>query len=362
MKLTRKSIGRIAASFVATAMLATMAIVPASAEGAGDTVTKLPSKDNVVSFTKTIDMTNADGAGIPTGTFTFNVTQGTPADGETAGVLGAITDEDSSTEGTQIVITSDGTSTSLTGDIAFTPNTFGAVGTYVYNLQEVTGANADIDYHTSDVYVLRVNVENANATTPDGKNFVIGECTLQKNDGTKVSNITNEYSTYDLKITKTVEGSMGVQTTNFPFTVIFENVPATATSITLNNAEELTTFASLYDEDTDTYKVSFSLQGGKDFVISGLPSGVTYTIVESDNDYTTTVQGTGDTSVTASKTYSGDMKVDGAATDITVDYTNTLDASTPTGIMMDIAPYAVLVVIAAAGCFIFLRKRHAKED
>ena len=38
-------------------------------------------------------------------------------------------------------------------------------------------------------------------------------------------------------------------------------------------------------------------------------------------------------------------------------FTNDRDAVSPTGIVMNVAPYALLVVIAAAGCFVFLRKR-----
>lgn len=41
-------------------------------------------------------------------------------------------------------------------------------------------------------------------------------------------------------------------------------------------------------------------------------------------------------------------------------FTNTRDAVSPTGIAMNVAPYALLVVVAAAGCFVFLRKR--RED
>lgn len=41
-------------------------------------------------------------------------------------------------------------------------------------------------------------------------------------------------------------------------------------------------------------------------------------------------------------------------------FTNTKSASTPTGIVMNVAPYVLLVVVAAAGCFVFLRKR--RED
>ena len=39
---------------------------------------------------------------------------------------------------------------------------------------------------------------------------------------------------------------------------------------------------------------------------------------------------------------------------------NTRNAVSPTGIVMNVAPYALLVVVAAAGCFVFLRKR--RED
>ena len=43
-----------------------------------------------------------------------------------------------------------------------------------------------------------------------------------------------------------------------------------------------------------------------------------------------------------------------------VAYTNTRNAVSPTGLAMNVAPYALLVVVAAAGCFVFLRKR--RED
>ena len=43
-----------------------------------------------------------------------------------------------------------------------------------------------------------------------------------------------------------------------------------------------------------------------------------------------------------------------------VAYTNKLDTVSPTGLAMNIAPYALLVVVAAGACFVFLRKR--RED
>ena len=35
---------------------------------------------------------------------------------------------------------------------------------------------------------------------------------------------------------------------------------------------------------------------------------------------------------------------------------NTRNAVSPTGIVMNVAPYSLLVVVAAAGCFVFMRK------
>lgn len=41
-------------------------------------------------------------------------------------------------------------------------------------------------------------------------------------------------------------------------------------------------------------------------------------------------------------------------------FTNTRNAVSPTGLAMNVAPYALLVVVAAGACFVFLRKR--RED
>ncbi len=56
--------------------------------------------------------------------------------------------------------------------------------------------------------------------------------------------------------------------------------------------------------------------------------------------------------------YLSDIK-DGADA-INMTFINTRNAVSPTGIVMNVAPYALLVVVAAAGCFVFMRKR--RED
>lgn len=366
-----KTLGRVATTLVAGTMLAGVTAVPAFAEGS---VTKLTTEGNTVTFNKTIDMTNAAGAGVPKGDFTFNVTKpASVGEGETKGDVTDITDEDSNTEnGTQIVIHSDGTASTLTGDITFAENAFNAVGTYVYNLQETDGGNPDIDYHESDIYTLRVTVLNKDKENPNGTDFVIGDVTLQKGTDDKTDTITNEYSTYDLTVNKEVTGTWGVKSDKFDFDIVFNNVPESATSFKMGNAE--TKFTDIYKDGQ--YKTSFTLNGVSEgataknsITFQGLPSGVTYTITEKTDsgkagNYKTHITTTGDEAATDTnedvKVFSGDMKKGTGAEDITVTYTNDRTASPATGIVMDIAPYVLLVVVAAACCFVFLRKR--RED
>lgn len=348
MKLTRKSIGRIAASFVATAMLATMAIVPASAEG---TNSALEVEGKSVSFNKVINMSNAAGAGVPKADFTFTVTDGT-GDADTQ-----IVDEDDVTPGVQITANNyaTGTATQSTKvDIDFNVGAFTVPGEYTYILNEVDPQIPGMSYD-SNAYTLEVTVVNANADDPDGTYKILGATLTKTGEGSaKTDTITNTYSTYDLTLDKVVTGNFGDKTQDFTFTVSFTTNNENATSFM--NGTNVVNFVD------GSAPVEVTLKDGENVKFSGLPADVTYTIVEKEaTDYTTTIAGTGVNS-SDDKTANGDVKVDGSAQDVTVTYTNSRDTTAPTGIMMDIAPYAVLVVIAAAGCFIFLRKRHAKED
>lgn len=357
MKLTRKSIGRIAASFVATAMLATMAIVPASAEGTNNALTVDSAKDSV-SFNKVIDMKNAVGAGVPKADFTFTVTDGTNGDADTQ-----IVDDDTKTAGVQITANNytTGTATaSTTVDIDFNMNAFTAPGVYTYTLTEVDPQIPGMSVDTN-TYTLEVTVVNTNADDPDGKYEILGATLTKTDEGSaKTDTITNTYSTYDLTLDKVVTGNFGDKTQDFEFTINFATNDENATSFTQGSTS--VNFVN------GVAQVDVTLKDGENVVFTGLPANVTYTIVENEaTDYTTTITGNGanyseeQTSISG-KNASGDVKVNGSAQDVTVTYTNDRGTSAPTGIMMDIAPYAVLVVIAAAGCFIFLRKRHAKED
>ena len=85
--------------------------------------------------------------------------------------------------------------------------------------------------------------------------------------------------------------------------------------------------------------------------VYGLDDNDTYTITEQNantNGYTLKINDQADGDGVASGTISADG---------TVKYENKKDATTPTGVIMNVAPYALMVVIAVAGVAVFMRKR-----
>ena len=82
MKLTRKSIGRIAASFVATAMLATMAIVPASAADPEVPQFEGSSSNGVYTVEMQKVLTVPENVYAPNATFSFTATAADPSANE----------------------------------------------------------------------------------------------------------------------------------------------------------------------------------------------------------------------------------------------------------------------------------------
>ena len=133
-------------------------------------------------------------------------------------------------------------------------------------------------------------------------------------------------------------------------------------------------------------EITFTLKHNQRLRVYGLSDTDTYTVVEKTaTGYVTTVNGyivetsedgkltpndNGDgyknteltSTLQVTNTFEGTLGHTQANNapeikDVTVLYENNREAVSPTGIVMNVVPYALLVVIAAAGCFVFLRKR-----
>ena len=435
MKLS-KTIGRIATTLVATAMLASVAVVPAFADvpepvptyngiGANGTQvgTSTDKEIHNLTFKKVLKM--PEGVTTPAVSFDFTLK------GATAG-------EDETVRGT-----GNGSSTSLevysgagqsTGTATFTANqstsevedgivaaetvvniplddlTFTDAGVYKYTLEESPLAStvADKDeYILSDDSTVYLYVERVNADTEDEDYIVTGAVMLKpgatyssanKSDG----KIVNTYlldedgdpKANELTVAKQVAGSLGNRSEDFEFTVkilytyadgneqntgktykaVYEvwsesegkfvvdsdkdPVVFTAQKVGPLNYRDWAaeqTFTVSHNERIHIYGISAKDQCQVKETNSGKGYDVTYKSNTKDAEgkvyqYTS--------SLTGVVGYLSDIK-DGADA-INMTFINTRNAVSPTGIVMNVAPYALLVVVAAAGCFVFMRKR--RED
>lgn len=93
-----------------------------------------------------------------------------------------------------------------------------------------------------------------------------------------------------------------------------------------------------------------TLKDGQSATIHGLSVTDTYSVEEADytsDGYTTTVDGAKSGTISEDKT---------------VTFTNEKNASTPTGIMMNVAPYVLMVAVAAVLAVVFLRRKNNFEN
>ncbi len=379
----RKNLGRVASTIVATALLASVATVPAFAAEIGDGVAT--SADNNIKIKQDIDVSGAEDANNPEVIFTYKIEANTDTNGSDsslpvyAGIMPTGQTGDwtvqSVFDGTE---TKSGTVVSDTFEIDFTNVAWSGVGVYRYKLTQ-SNDNKAVDLDDNTVRYLDVYVGNADTgagykvmhyvLSTDGKLIYDkdGDGDNTYDHGTKSGGFTADYDTYTLTVKKYVTGDMGNKNDDFAFTVKFTNLP-----------DGVKVYNGTTNVDGD---VTGTLSDGETITITGIPAvgkdgnAVSYVVSEkfaTNLGYSTEYEvnaninawdGTNATNPT-SKPDGTDTTMTAASQDMNADETNCIEfnnsrnSSTPTGIVMNIAPYALLVVVAVAGCFVFLRKRN----
>lgn len=316
----KNTLKRLGAIVLALAMAMSVMMVSAFAE------------DAVTGVTITKEVSKSDNAYVTPETFTFTVTPGTakaatsttPAiyAGLAGGVLGTTITFDSTKD------------SSKTGTLQVVNSVFAnaAPGIYRYEVKETAGSTNGMTYSTAtkylDVYVTTGGVVYAKQ--------IENEAGTAKEDGT----FTNTQATKKLTVKKVIEGNQADPNKEFTFTITISGV--TGEQYTLTKGQ-----------DTQVVKtdvpVTIKLKGGESLTIEGLSPADTYIVDEADysaDGYTTTGEVTTATAI-------GD-------TDKEVTVTNTKSVNTPTGVIMNIAPYVLMVALAGGIAFFFLRRRNAE--
>ena len=310
-----------------------------------------------VTFTKTLDMSEAVGASVPDVEFAYEITPGahveaTETSPEILAGIGAPKIENVVFSHEDDVVNNKVESTAT---VDFSEVDWTAPGIYRYTITEQDSGNSDVTNdadatRTLDVYVVNdgeggYKIESQalikGTAAPTGKNYASDS----KSDG-----FTNSYKTYALSLKKVVDGTMGDKGRTYNFTINFEG-PAYA-SFDMNGQN-----ITLNTEGKGSADIA--LKNGNLETIKGIPSTVKYTVVENINKndgYTVsyTVDGTDATSATYATSAEKTMgKADNA-----VVCTNLKNAVTPTGIAMTVAPYILMVAVAGIFAVLFLRRRH----
>lgn len=340
------------AGVVAVAMMATMAF-PAFAEGK-EVVPSGPS------IKKTYKLTNA-GTVSPTENFTFTAVatkvlhagmkNGQPVTAEDAPALTI-----AQAEYGQGNATVDGSDKVL----AVSPNEeFPNVGVYYYTVTENASTYAGVTTQTGNM-LLKVTVaydEHDQLT----KTYAFYTATNENGEGqgTKNQAVENTYSAGTLDVSKKVTGSLGDKSKKFDVDVTFtapedKTVEAPIT-YTENDVEKKIEKANWVNGSA---KVTIHLAHGEHIVFNNIPYDVTYTVVEAD--YTTEANGGYDTASYNFSDKSDIKKLDSAAE--TVEITNNNGAMIDTGVILDNAPYMLMLAVVAGGAMTLVIKKRREEE
>lgn len=255
------------------------------------------------------------------------------------------------------------------GSIVMNVPNYTKVGVYTYQVKEKDGDTLGMTYDPK-TYTLQVIVGNK----IENDQIVAGGekvCYVTMLDGTtKQNSVKNTYNAGTLNITKTVQGNMGDRSTDtkFDFVATFK-VP---TGKTLRSDIVLPEGYTINWNSTKTEgTVNFKLSHNETFSVQNLPKDIEYSVVEM-NGKTSLANGAYITNTAGENTYqvSYDNFVNGTVgttemTDenvIATNITNTWGSTIDTGVILDNAPYILMLAVVAGGAMTLVIKKRREEE
>jgi len=257
------------------------------------------------------------------------------------------------------------------------------INVYVTNLLDTDGRLILNDNGTPQVEVTAITVwkgtngtldwNNMGGDNPAGSDAKSETGTITGHNGTVTANFTNTFgdtagNTY-LAVNKTVTGALGNPDTEFAFTLTTNTANALAYQVFDAAGAPVTTGTG--KSGTIATGGSFSLKHGETVRIYNLANGDKYTVTEDNSaaadGYKTSVSGTASgTAFTEVKDITTAAKTAGEQTFATnaIDsqaFVNNKGVTPPTGVVMEVLPFVLLVAFAAlagiAALIVFSRRR-----
>ena len=241
---------------------------------------------------------------------------------------------------------------------------FGHAGYYAWYVTEKSNTytgDGVMTYDPDTVYTVIATVSNPDTTKGQSGLQVVytikkGKVTSADNLGAKegTAKFTNKYTekTNDkgnnkpLTITKTVTGAQGDQTKDFNFTVEF-STPEGFVNNTDWKLGDITAKKGDTDLTNENGKFTFTAKSADEVTFDNIMAGVTYTVTETEANtegYTTSYEGAANGVATSTNE---NNLVGEKANNLTV--RNDKQGSVVTGVIVNNAPFIVMIGAAAAG-------------
>lgn len=353
------------AGVVAAAMIATMSFPAFAAEGS--------LKDGKIELTKTFTTVNR-GTTSQEEDFTFTITAGAMVNGkrvEVANNKDLTGVPDFGTDKTLVKYVDNltaGVTDKESGTFKIDPKEELKItrpGIYYYTVTETNNGVQGVTY--AEPLTMKVTAGYATADARELTYWVAltrdtTETNFMFNQDKKVGQdkaFENTYSAGDLVITKAIRGSNGDRAHEFNFTITLNGQKGTKVSYT---ADDKPATGIIGEDGTLTIPNIKMADDGK-FVISNIPYGVTYTISEATEGYTATAKKGSDTAnLTTTDTTAAYTDSDDAAS-TTIAFTNTLGNTViDTGVILDNAPYMLMLAVVAGGAMTLVIKKRREEE
>lgn len=356
MKLKKLFAGVVAAAMIATMSFPAFAARPTPNVGA----------NGLVTITKNYKVVGSEDKKAPAETFNFTVTPGATIHTETGDVEKTVekseattippmaANSDKKTVEFTTALTADGTGT-FTVDVANLNIT--KPGIYYYTVTETAGNTAGVDY-AADPMIMVITAGYADDDENSTLSYWVGlHDSKVFNDKNKP--FENTYTAGSLNVTKKVTGSLGNKDKKFKIDVTF-TAPAGKTvksTITYVNDGEKSIAPDAWKLNTTTnkYEANVTVElAHKGFVqFNNIPKDVTYNVEEQDysrEEYTATYEET-----TKAGTITSDVK----STTIT---NKRGDDTIDTGVILDNAPYILMLAVVAGGAMMLVIKKRREEE
>lgn len=345
------------AGVVAVAMMATMSF-PAFAARPTPNV----GANGLVTITKNYKVVGSEDKKAPAETFNFTVTPGATVNGaektveksEATTIPAMAANSDKKTVEFTTALTADGTGT-FTVDVANLNIT--KPGIYYYTVTETAGNTAGVDY-AADPMIMVITAGYADDGEDSTLSYWVG-LHDSKEFNNKNKPFENTYTAGSLNVTKKVTGSLGNKDKKFKIDVTF-TAPAGKTvksTITYVNDGEKSIAPAAWKLNTTTnkYEANVTVElAHKGFVqFNNIPKDVTYNVEEQDysrEEYTATYEET-----TKAGTITSDVK----STTIT---NKRGDDTIDTGVILDNAPYILMLAVVAGGAMTLVIKKRREEE